>query len=162
MAREWWGQQRVRLSGPCFTLQVVAVVMDMFTHVDLLSEVLEAASAAVPVYILLDGDECTAISWTWPDKCRSTCTTRTGVAGERRTTGRGAEAPVQRPLTPLPPQFLRGAHCGGPTYYCRTGKSLHGHVRRSSSCGLCRVSREPQVRPAPCLRIRGPPPEALL
>lgn len=35
-------------------LQVVAVVMDMFTDVDLLSEVLEAAARRVPVYILLD------------------------------------------------------------------------------------------------------------
>lgn len=34
--------------------QVVAVVMDMFTDVDLLSEVLEAAARRVPVYILLD------------------------------------------------------------------------------------------------------------
>lgn len=31
---------------PCFTCQVVAVVMDMFTDVDLLSEVLEAAARA--------------------------------------------------------------------------------------------------------------------
>lgn len=35
-------------------LQVVAVVMDMFTDVDLLGEVLEAAARRVPVYILLD------------------------------------------------------------------------------------------------------------
>ncbi|VCW76542.1 unnamed protein product, partial [Gulo gulo] len=34
--------------------QVVAVVMDMFTDVDLLGEVLEAAARRVPVYILLD------------------------------------------------------------------------------------------------------------
>lgn len=33
---------------------MVAVVMDMFTDVDLLSEVLEAAARRVPVYILLD------------------------------------------------------------------------------------------------------------
>lgn len=39
-------------SRPC--PQVVAVVMDMFTDVDLLSEVLEAAARRVPVYILLD------------------------------------------------------------------------------------------------------------
>lgn len=47
------GQQRVRpraFPDP----QVVAVVMDMFTDVDLLSEVLEAAARRVPVYILLD------------------------------------------------------------------------------------------------------------
>lgn len=40
--------------GPWPALQVVAVVMDMFTDVDLLSEVLEAAARRVPVYILLD------------------------------------------------------------------------------------------------------------
>lgn len=34
--------------------QVVAIVMDTFTDVDLLSEVLDAAARRVPVYILLD------------------------------------------------------------------------------------------------------------
>lgn len=48
------GQQRFLPSGPDPTPQVVAVVMDMFTDVDLLSEVLEAAARRVPVYILLD------------------------------------------------------------------------------------------------------------
>lgn len=34
--------------------QVVAIVMDIFTDVDLLFEVLDAAARRVPVYILLD------------------------------------------------------------------------------------------------------------
>lgn len=34
--------------------QVVAIVMDVFTDVDLLSEVLDVAARRVPVYILLD------------------------------------------------------------------------------------------------------------
>lgn len=34
--------------------KVVAIVMDIFTDVDLLSEVLDAAARRVPVYILLD------------------------------------------------------------------------------------------------------------
>lgn len=42
------------LPSPLKSPQVVAVVMDMFTDVDLLGEVLEAAARRVPVYILLD------------------------------------------------------------------------------------------------------------
>lgn len=38
----------------CLSSQVVAIVMDIFTDVDLLSEVLDAAARRVPVYILLD------------------------------------------------------------------------------------------------------------
>lgn len=37
-----------------FTQQVVAVVMDMFTDIDIFSDLLDAAQRHVPVYILLD------------------------------------------------------------------------------------------------------------
>lgn len=35
-------------------LQVIAVVMDMFTDIDIFSDLLDAAGRHVPVYILLD------------------------------------------------------------------------------------------------------------
>lgn len=38
-------------------LQVIAVVMDMFTDVDIFGELLDAAARHVPVYILLDEQE---------------------------------------------------------------------------------------------------------
>lgn len=38
----------------CTLPQVIAVVMDMFTDVDILADLLEAAARHVPVYILLD------------------------------------------------------------------------------------------------------------
>ncbi|EHH28821.1 hypothetical protein EGK_19342 [Macaca mulatta] len=79
--------------------QVVAVVMDMFTDVDLLSEVLEAAARRVPVYILLD--EMNAQHFLdMADKCR---------------------------VNLHHVDFLRVRTVAGPTYYCRTGKSFKGH-----------------------------------
>lgn len=36
------------------SLQVIAVVMDMFTDIDIFSDLLDAAARHVPVYILLD------------------------------------------------------------------------------------------------------------
>ncbi|XP_048214874.1 protein FAM83H [Perognathus longimembris pacificus] len=81
--------------------QVVAVVMDMFTDVDLLSEVLEAAARRVPVYILLD--EMNAQHFLdMADKCR---------------------------VNLHHVDFLRVRTVAGPTYYCRTGKSFKGHVK---------------------------------
>ncbi|KAM4865002.1 protein FAM83H isoform 1-T3 [Thomomys bottae] len=81
--------------------QVVAVVMDMFTDVDLLSEVLEAAARRVPVYILLD--EMNAQHFLdMVDKCR---------------------------VNLHHVDFLRVRTVAGPTYYCRTGKSFKGHVK---------------------------------
>lgn len=38
-------------------LQVIAVVMDIFTDVDIFADLLEAAARHVPVYILLDEQE---------------------------------------------------------------------------------------------------------
>ncbi|EGV92735.1 protein FAM83H [Cricetulus griseus] len=91
--------------------QVVAVVMDMFTDVDLLSEVLEAAARRVPVYILLD--EMNAQHFLdMADKCR---------------------------VNLHHVDFLRVRTVAGPTYYCRTGKSFKGHLKEKFLLVDCAV-----------------------
>ncbi|XP_062043894.1 protein FAM83H isoform X1 [Lepus europaeus] len=91
--------------------QVVAVVMDMFTDVDLLAEVLEAAARRVPVYILLD--EMNAHHFLdMADKCR---------------------------VNLHHVDFLRVRTVAGPTYYCRTGKSFKGHVKEKFLLVDCAV-----------------------
>lgn len=81
-------------------LQVVAVVMDMFTDVDLLSEVLEAAARRVPVYILLD--EMNAQHFLdMADKCRVNLH-HVDVSDRERGYREGGR-PFRRDLTPLPP-----------------------------------------------------------
>ncbi|XP_045869345.1 protein FAM83H isoform X2 [Meles meles] len=91
--------------------QVVAVVMDMFTDVDLLGEVLEAAARRVPVYILLD--EMNAQHFLdMADKCR---------------------------VNLHHVDFLRVRTVAGPTYYCRTGKSFKGHVKEKFLLVDCAV-----------------------
>ncbi|XP_007954278.1 protein FAM83H [Orycteropus afer afer] len=91
--------------------QVVAVVMDMFTDVDLLNEVLEAAARRVPVYILLD--EMNAQHFLdMADKCR---------------------------VNLHHVDFLRVRTVAGPTYYCRTGKSFKGHVKEKFLLVDCAV-----------------------
>ncbi|XP_072458668.1 protein FAM83H isoform X1 [Notamacropus eugenii] len=91
--------------------QVVAIVMDMFTDVDLLSEVLEAAARRVPVYILLD--EMNAQHFLdMAEKCR---------------------------VNLHHVDFLRVRTVSGPTYYCRTGKSFKGHVKEKFLLVDCAV-----------------------
>ncbi|XP_057592714.1 protein FAM83H isoform X2 [Hippopotamus amphibius kiboko] len=91
--------------------QVVAVVMDMFTDVDLLGEVLEAAARRVPVYILLD--EMNAQHFLdMADKCR---------------------------VNLHHVDFLRVRTVAGPTYYCRTGKSFQGNVKEKFLLVDCAV-----------------------
>lgn len=49
--------------GSAVLFQVVAVVMDMFTDVDIFADLLEAASRQIPVYIILDEqDSCHFVS----------------------------------------------------------------------------------------------------
>lgn len=85
--------------------------MDMFTDVDLLSEVLEAAARRVPVYILLD--EMNAQHFLdMADKCR---------------------------VNLHHVDFLRVRTVAGPTYYCRTGKSFKGHVKEKFLLVDCAV-----------------------
>lgn len=116
-------------------LQVVAVVMDMFTDVDLLSEVLEAAARRVPVYILLD--EMNAQHFLdMADKCR---------------------------VNLHHVDFLRVRTVAGPTYYCRTGKSFKGHVKEKFLLVDCAVVMSGSYRCArelPSPPSLGPPPVA--
>ena len=140
-------------------LQVVAVVMDMFTDVDLLSEVLEAAARRVPVYILLD--EMNAQHFLdMADKCRVNLH-HVDVSGQRAggddQEGR-SEAPLQN-LNASPAPVPARAHCGGPHLLLPHWEVLQGPCKGEvPPGGLCRGDEwELQVRLAPCLPIRGPP-----
>ncbi|XP_048338582.1 protein FAM83H isoform X2 [Sphaerodactylus townsendi] len=91
--------------------QVVAIVMDIFTDVDLLSEVLDAAARRVPVYILLD-EMNAKLFLDMAAKCRVN-------------------------LNYV--DFLRVRTVSGPTYYCRTGMSFKGHVKEKFLLVDCMV-----------------------
>nr|XP_028591683.1 protein FAM83H isoform X2 [Podarcis muralis] len=91
--------------------QVVAIVMDVFTDVDLLGEVLDAAARRVPVYILLD-EMNSQLFLDMAAKCRVN-------------------------LNYV--EFLRVRTVSGPTYYCRTGKSFKGHVKEKFLLVDCMV-----------------------
>ncbi|XP_070604602.1 protein FAM83H [Erythrolamprus reginae] len=91
--------------------QVIAIVMDVFTDVDLLSEVLEAAARRVPVYILLD-EMHAQLFLDMAAKCR-----------------------VNLNFV----EFLRVRTVSGPTYYCRTGMSFKGHVKEKFLLVDCMV-----------------------
>lgn len=133
--------------------------MDMFTDVDLLSEVLEAAARRVPVYILLD--EMNAQHFLdMADKCRVNLH-HVDVSGRRAggddREGR-SEAPLQSPNTSPAPVPAR-AHCGRPHLLLPHWEVLQGPRKGEVPLGgLCRGDEwELQVRLAPCLPIRGPP-----
>lgn len=156
MAREWWGPWRGLSSVPDSTPpQVVAVVMDMFTDVDLLSEVLEAAARRVPVYILLD--EVNAQHFLdMADKCHINL--HHVDVSDRRVEGMAGREGVRslfRDIPPLLPQFLRVRTVAGPTYYCRTGKSFKGHVKEKFLLVDCAVVMSGSYR---CAQPRCPPP----
>ncbi|NXP74123.1 FA83H protein, partial [Ramphastos sulfuratus] len=91
--------------------QVVAIVMDVFTDVDLLFEVLDAAARRVPVYILLD-EMNSQLFLDTAAKCRVN-------------------------LNYV--EFLRVRTVSGPTYYCRTGMSFKGHVKEKFLLVDCMV-----------------------
>uniref|UniRef100_A0A8D0HAE3 Family with sequence similarity 83 member H n=1 Tax=Sphenodon punctatus TaxID=8508 RepID=A0A8D0HAE3_SPHPU len=91
--------------------QVVAIVMDTFTDVDLLSEVLDAAARRVPVYILLDEMNAPLFLET-AAKCRVNLDYM---------------------------EFLRVRTVSGPTYYCRTGMSFKGHLKEKFLLVDCMV-----------------------
>uniref|UniRef100_U3ISH5 Family with sequence similarity 83 member H n=1 Tax=Anas platyrhynchos platyrhynchos TaxID=8840 RepID=U3ISH5_ANAPP len=91
--------------------QVVAIVMDIFTDVDLLFEVLDAAARRVPVYILLD-EMNSQLFLDTAAKCRVN-------------------------LNYI--EFLRVRTVSGPTYYCRTGMSFKGHVKEKFLLVDCMV-----------------------
>ncbi|XP_053101716.1 protein FAM83H isoform X1 [Hemicordylus capensis] len=91
--------------------QVVAIVMDTFTDVDLLSEVLGAAARRVPVYILLDAMNA-QLFLDMAAKCR-----------------------VDLNYV----EFLRVRTVSGPTYFCRTGMSFKGHLKETFLLVDCMV-----------------------
>ncbi|NXE57086.1 FA83H protein, partial [Casuarius casuarius] len=91
--------------------QVVAIVMDIFTDVDLLFEVLEAATRRVPVYILLD------------------------EMNSQLFLDTAAKCGVNLNYV----EFLRVRTVSGPTYYCRTGMSFKGHVKEKFLLVDCMV-----------------------
>ncbi|XP_067872461.1 protein FAM83H [Heterodontus francisci] len=80
--------------------QVIAIVMDIFTDIDLFEEVLEAASHGVPVYLLLDE----LFSHHFLDMVKK----------------------CQVNLSHI--HFLRVRTLAGSTYYCRSGMSFTGNL----------------------------------
>ncbi|KAJ3609250.1 hypothetical protein NHX12_023774 [Muraenolepis orangiensis] len=90
---------------------VIAVVMDIFTDVDIFSDLLEAAARHVPVYILLD--ELNAHHFVaMVNNCR------VNLEG----------VPMMRVRT-----------VAGITYYCRTGQSFKGQVKDRFLLADCRA-----------------------
>ncbi|XP_051872422.1 protein FAM83H [Pristis pectinata] len=80
--------------------QVIAIVMDIFTDIDLFDEVLEAASRGIPVYLLLDE----MFSHHFLDMVKK-CQVNLGHV-----------------------HFLRVRTLVGSTYYCRSGMSFTGNL----------------------------------
>ncbi|XP_010871606.5 protein FAM83H [Esox lucius] len=90
---------------------VIAVVMDMFTDVDLFADLLDAAARHVPVYILLDEQNaCYFVSMV--HKCN-----------------------VNLDLI----HMMRVRTVAGVTYFCRTGKSFKGQVKDRFLLADCRA-----------------------
>ncbi|XP_041104115.1 protein FAM83H [Polyodon spathula] len=91
--------------------QVIALVMDVFTDVDLFADILDAASRRVPVYILLD--ELNAHHFV-------AMVTHCKVNLEQV-------------------NFMRVRTVAGITYFCRTGKSFKGQVMERFLLVDCRA-----------------------
>ncbi|XP_030002583.1 LOW QUALITY PROTEIN: protein FAM83H [Sphaeramia orbicularis] len=91
--------------------QVVAVVMDMFTDVDIFSDLLDAAARHVPVYILLDEQDA------------------------HHFVSMVINCKVNLDLVPM----MRVRTVAGITYYSRTGKSFKGQVKDRFLLADCRA-----------------------
>ncbi|XP_007245756.3 protein FAM83H [Astyanax mexicanus] len=91
--------------------QVIAVVMDMFTDVDIFSDLLDAAARHVPVYILLD--EQNAHYFT---AMVTSCKVNLDMV-----------------------HMMRVRTVAGITYFCRTGKSFKGQVMDRFLLADCRA-----------------------
>ncbi|XP_008304895.1 protein FAM83H [Stegastes partitus] len=91
--------------------QVIAVVMDMFTDVDIFSDLLDAAARHVPVYILLDEHEC------------------------HHFVSMVINCKVNLELIPM----MRVRTVAGITYYSRTGQSFKGQVKDRFLLADCRA-----------------------
>ncbi|KAK6327717.1 hypothetical protein J4Q44_G00033630 [Coregonus suidteri] len=90
---------------------VIAVVMDMFTDVDLFSDLLDAAARHVPVYILLDEQNAHHFV-SMVTNCK-----------------------VNLDLV----HMMRVRTVAGVTYFCRTGKSFKGQVKNRFLLADCRA-----------------------
>lgn len=91
--------------------QVIAVVMDIFTDVDIFSDLLDAAARHVPVYILLDEQEVHHFV-SMVNNCK-----------------------VNLDFIPM----MRVRTVAGITYYSRTGKSFKGQVKDRFLLSDCRA-----------------------
>ncbi|XP_062342765.1 protein FAM83H [Osmerus eperlanus] len=91
--------------------QVIAVVMDMFTDVDIFYDLLEAAARHVPVYILLDEQNA------------------------HHFFGMVTNCKVNLDMV----QMMRVRTVSGVTYFCRTGKSFKGQVKDRFLLADCRA-----------------------
>ncbi|XP_073399372.1 protein FAM83H [Dendrobates tinctorius] len=80
--------------------QVIGIVMDIFTDVDILSDLLDAAARRVPVYVILD-EMNSQHFLDMASKCR-----------------------VNLNFV----EFLRVRTVSGPTYFCRTGTTFKGNL----------------------------------
>ncbi|XP_023832086.1 protein FAM83H [Salvelinus sp. IW2-2015] len=90
---------------------VIAVVMDMFTDVDLFSDLLDAAARQVPVYILLDEQNA------------------------HHFVSMVINCKVNLDLV----HMMRVRTVAGVTYFCRTGKSFKGQVKNRFLLADCRA-----------------------
>ncbi|KAM3928899.1 protein FAM83H isoform 1-T2 [Leptodactylus fuscus] len=91
--------------------QVIGIVMDFFTDVDILSDLLDAAARRVPVYIILD-EMNSQHFLDMASKCR-----------------------VNLNFV----EFLRVRTVSGPTYFCRTGTTFKGNLREKFMLVDCTV-----------------------
>ncbi|XP_058868940.1 protein FAM83H-like isoform X1 [Acipenser ruthenus] len=91
--------------------QVIALVMDVFTDVDLFADILDAASRRVPVYILLD------------------------ELNAHHFIAMVTHCKVNLELV----NFMRVRTVAGITYFCRTGKSFKGQVMERFLLVDCRA-----------------------
>ncbi|XP_070702399.1 protein FAM83H isoform X2 [Pempheris klunzingeri] len=101
-------QARRLIKNAC---QVIAVVMDTFTDVDIFSDLLDAAARHVPVYILLDEQEA------------------------HHFVSMVINCKVNLDLIPM----MRVRTVAGITYYSRTGKSFKGQVKDRFLLADCRA-----------------------
>ncbi|KAI1901719.1 hypothetical protein AGOR_G00037290 [Albula goreensis] len=91
--------------------QVIAVVMDIFTDIDIFSDLLDATARHVPVYILLDEQNAHHFV-----SMVTSCKVNLEMV-----------------------KFMRVRTVSGTTYFCRTGKSFKGQVKDRFLLADCRA-----------------------
>ncbi|KAM4689493.1 protein FAM83H isoform 2-T4 [Discoglossus pictus] len=91
--------------------QVIAIVMDIFTDIDLLSDLLDAAARRIPVYMILD------------------------EMNSQHFLDMAAKCRVNLNYV----EFIRIRTVSGPTYYCRTGGTFKGNLLEKFMIVDCNV-----------------------